>query len=214
MPNSKRTEFNNEKLKNALEIFKDIVSCLEDIIVEPDDGTGKPMNHVCLEHNINNCRLRNLMETTAFHKIYIDHIVHPEDVEIPEDNYEKFYKYILEISQNEVVEYPVDLKETIDYALSNFLNEREQTMVKLRFGLIENHTTTSCKELSEIYNITDSRIGDIISHALKKITRYSHRMKLIRDGRLKFEVDKAQIESEQAKVREELERQLKSCQSN
>lgn len=37
MPNVSRTLHTNDSIKNALDIFKDIVSCLEDVLKEPDD---------------------------------------------------------------------------------------------------------------------------------------------------------------------------------
>ena len=46
----KRELNTNERLENALKMFNDIESCIQDILAEPEGIKGKAMTTICQEH--------------------------------------------------------------------------------------------------------------------------------------------------------------------
>ena len=65
----KRELHTNERIGNAIKIFKDITACLEDVLKEPEGAEGLPMTQVCAKHNIDYLNLRKLMEAKTFEMI-------------------------------------------------------------------------------------------------------------------------------------------------
>jgi RNA polymerase primary sigma factor len=63
----------------------------------------------------------------------------------------------------------IDLNEQINQVLSQ-LNEREQAVVRLRYGLMEDKSDRTLEEIGKELNITRERVRQIESSALKKIT--------------------------------------------
>lgn len=195
MPNVSRTLHNNDNIKNALELFKDITSCLEDILKEPDDGSGKAMTQVCIDHNIDYFSLRKLMEIKTLNKIYVDKIIDSKELELPEeDPYESLIKAIFSINSNEVVSYPVDLKESVDHVLST-LTMREQTVIKMRFGF-DDYNKMTLEEVGKEFKVTRDRIRQIEAKALRKL-RHPNKSRILKYGLIAFNLEE---EKEKIKI--------------
>ena len=61
-----------------------------------------------------------------------------------------------------------DLTEQIDEVLGQ-LNEREQAVIKMRFGLLEDKSDRTLEEIGKELNVTRERVRQIESSAIKKL---------------------------------------------
>ena len=61
-----------------------------------------------------------------------------------------------------------DLRAQIDEVLSQ-LNEREQSVIKMRFGLLEDESDRTLEEIGKELNVTRERVRQIESSAIKKL---------------------------------------------
>ncbi|WP_417903996.1 RNA polymerase sigma factor RpoD [Campylobacter sp. LH-2024] len=61
-----------------------------------------------------------------------------------------------------------DLKEQIDEVLDQ-LNEREKTVIRMRFGLMEDESDRTLEEIGKELNVTRERVRQIESSAIKKL---------------------------------------------
>lgn len=61
-----------------------------------------------------------------------------------------------------------DLKEQIDAVLEQ-LNERERTVIRMRFGLLDDESDRTLEEIGKALNITRERVRQIESSAIKKL---------------------------------------------
>lgn len=217
MPNVSRTLHTNDSIKNALDIFKDIVSCLEDVLKEPDDGSGKSMTQVCVDHNIDYFSLRKLMEIKTMSKIYIGKVIDSKDIELPEeDPYESLVKDVFCIG-NENVSFPVDLKARVDHVLES-LTVREQNVIRMRFGF-DDYSKMTLEEVGTEFKVSRDRIRQIEAKALRKL-RHPNRAKILKYGlsecklaekkeELKMieteQIHKEQLEEYRANIRKSIE---------
>lgn len=86
---------------------------------------------------------------------------------------------LLDTKNREPVEvlYEKDLKEVINQTLS-FLSEREQLILKHRFGL-DNHEELSLSEIGKMFNLTKERIRQIEKKAIRRL-RHPSRSRYLR----------------------------------
>lgn len=212
MPNVSRTLHNNDNIKNALELFKDITSCLEDILKEPDDGSGKAMTQVCIDHNIDYFSLRKLMEIKTLNKIYADKIIDSKELVLPEeDPYESLIKAVFSINSNEVISYPVDLKESVNHVLST-LTMREQTVIKMRFGF-DDYNKMTLEEVGKEFKVTRDRIRQIEAKALRKL-RHPNRSRILKYGLIEFNLEEKKEEIKIIESRKLSEKALEEYKNN
>lgn len=201
-----RTLFNNERLEENIKAFKDIVSCLEDIANQPDDGSGKSMTKICIEHKINYLNLRRIMELKPFTKIYNDRVIKPADISVY-NPYEKLYRTLFKLSENDIVEFPIDLEETIDEVIPLCLTEREIGIIMLRFGFYEDPQTL--EQVARTYHVTKDRIMQIEKKVIRKLSNHSYGQ-MIKIGLLKYNEEKdakqLQIVEEKKQIKEKLEK--------
>ncbi len=61
-----------------------------------------------------------------------------------------------------------DLKEQIDDILEQ-LNDRERTVIRMRFGLLDDESDRTLEEIGKELNITRERVRQIESSAIKKL---------------------------------------------
>ncbi|MCG3717052.1 sigma-70 family RNA polymerase sigma factor, partial [Aliarcobacter butzleri] len=61
-----------------------------------------------------------------------------------------------------------DLQGQIDQILSQ-LNEREQAVIRMRFGLMEDASDRTLEEIGKELNVTRERVRQIESSAIKKL---------------------------------------------
>ena len=61
-----------------------------------------------------------------------------------------------------------DLRAQIDEVLSQ-LNDREQSVIKMRFGLLEDESDRTLEEIGKELNVTRERVRQIESSAIKKL---------------------------------------------
>lgn len=212
MPNVSRTLHNNDNIKNALELFKDITSCLEDILKEPDDGSGKAMTQICIDHNIDYFSLRKLMEIKTLNKIYADKIIDSKELVLPEeDPYESLIKAVFCINSNEVVSYPVDLKESVNHILTT-LTMREQTVIKMRFGF-DDYNKMTFEEVGKEFKVTRDRIRQIEAKALRKL-RHPNRSRILKYGLIEFNLEEKKEEIKIIESRKLSEKALEEYKNN
>jgi len=69
------------------------------------------------------------------------------------------------------------LKEMIENVLST-LSEREADVLRLRFGLVPDGRQRTLKEIGRLYNLSDTRIGQIEAKALRRLRHPSRSRKL------------------------------------
>ena len=62
-----------------------------------------------------------------------------------------------------------EVSDMIDTALLAFLNEREQTVIRMRFGLLDDESDRSLEEIAKELNVTRERVRQIESSAIKKL---------------------------------------------
>lgn len=212
MPNVSRTLHNNDNIKNALDVFKDITSCLEDILKEPDDGSGKAMTQICIDHNIDYFSLRKLMEIKTLNKIYTDKIIDSKELVLPEeDPYESLIKAVFCINSNEVVSYPVDLKESVNHILTT-LTMREQTVIKMRFGF-DDYNKMTFEEVGKEFKVTRDRIRQIEAKALRKL-RHPNRSRILKYGLIEFNLEEKKEEIKIIESRKLSEKALEEYKNN
>lgn len=200
--NNERKLNTNEKIENTIGIFKDIISCLEDIKETPEDGRGKSMNQICLDHNINYLNLRKFMSLKVLENIYQDDIIDLKDIELPiEDPFDSLYKTIFGIKEE--VKFPIDYKETLDFILTTSLNNREQLVIDHRFGFNNNDKKT-LDETGELLGVKRERIRQIEAKAIRKL-RNPKVTKILRVGLMKYNADQQLEELEKLQLKKEFE---------
>lgn len=185
MAGHKRGKNTNDVLKEKLNIFKDIVNCLEDIIEESDNG--KSATQICKEYNIDFLKLRGFLNLKSLEKIYIDEnkkFLSYKDIELSENPYEVMYRAIFDIDDNTNVEYPVDLADSIEYVMDTnpYIKERQRvrTIIQMRFGLGE-YYPMKMNEIAEELNCSNARIGQILAKSLR-IFKYNKYRDIIVHG--------------------------------
>lgn len=221
----KRELNTNERLENALKIFKDIESCIQDILEEPEGIKGKAMTTICQEHGIDYLNLRKILSLSSFQNIYTDKVITADEIELPEmDPWEKLFRVVFGINKSEPIELPVDIEESIQYVMNQCLTDREQKILNARFGLIEEFdgdpTPMILEDVGEKMSVSRNRIRQIEAKAIRKL-RYPSRAKILRDGLIKFKeteaIKEAEIEMENAEAKrrvEEFKRQLEDSGNN
>lgn len=221
----KRELNTNERLENALKMFNDIESCIQDILAEPEGIKGKAMTTICREHGIDYLNLRKVLSLSSFQNIYIDKVITADEIELPEmDPWEKLFRAVFGINKSEPIELPVDIKESIQYTMDQCLTDREKKVLNVRFGLIEEFdgdpTPMILEDVGEKMSVTRNRIRQIEAKAIRKL-RHPSRAKILRDGLTKFKeteaVKLAEIEMEKAEAKkrvEEFKKQLEERRQN
>lgn len=221
----KRELNTNERLENALKIFKDIESCIQDILEEPEGIKGKAMTTICQEHGIDYLNLRKILSLSSFQNIYIDKVITADEIELPEmDPWEKLFRAVFGINKLEPIELPVDIKESTQYVMNQCLTDREQKILNARFGFIEEFdgdpTPMILEDVGEKMSVTRNRIRQIEAKAIRKL-RHPSRAKILRDGLIKFKeteaIKEAEIEMEKAEAKkrvEEFKKQLEERRQN
>lgn len=189
----KRELHTNERIGNAIKIFKDITACLEDVLKEPEGAEGLPMTQVCAKHNIDYLNLRKLMEAKTFEKIYTDKVIQTSDIKLPEmDSYERLFRSVFGINKDEIIELPVDYKESIDYVLDKALLERERGIIDARFGFKnkfdDDPVPMTFEEIGSKLGVSRDRIHQIVAKALRKMRRPSY-AKILNEGLTKVRLD-------------------------
>ena len=177
MAGHKRGKNTNDVLKDKLNIFNDIINCIEDIIKEQDKG-GKSASEICKEYNIDFLKLRGFLNLKSLEKIYIDEnkkFLSYKDIELTENPYEVMYRAIFDIDDDTNVEYPVDLADSIEYVMDTnpYLKERERvrTILQMRFGLGE-YYPMKMNEIAEELNCSNTRISQILAKSLRIFRHY------------------------------------------
>lgn len=221
----KRELNTNERLENALKMFNDIESCIQDILAEPEGIKGKAMTTICREHGIDYLNLRKVLSLSSFQNIYTDKVITADEIELPEmDPWEKLFRAVFGINKSEPIELPVDIKESTQYAMNQCLTDREQKILNVRFGLIDEFngdpTPMTLEEVGEKFGVTRHRIRQIEAKAIRKL-RHPSRAKILRDGLSKFKeneaVKLAEIELERTETKrrvEEFKKQLEERKQN
>lgn len=221
----KRELNTNERLENALKMFNDIESCIQDILAEPEGIKGKAMTTICQEHGIDYLNLRKILSLSSFQNIYTDKVITADEIELPEmDPWEKLFRVVFGINKSEPIELPVDIEESIQYVMNQCLTDREQKILNARFGLIEEFdgdpTPMILEDVGEKMSVTRGRIRQIEAKAIRKL-RHPSRAKILRDGLTKFKeteaVKLAEIEMERAEAKkrvEEFKKQLEERRQN
>lgn len=203
----------NERLENALKMFKDIESCIQDILAEPEGIKGKAMTTICQEHGIDYLNLRKILSLSSFQNIYTDKVITADEIELPEmDPWEKLFRAVFGINKSEPIELPVDIKESIQYVMNQCLTDREQKILNARFGLIEEFdgdpTPMTLEDVGEKMSVTRDRIRQIEAKAIRKL-RHPEKSKLLRDGMIKTKELEAIKEMTLKRAKEESEKRLK-----
>ena len=188
-----RTVNTNDKIEKVIGIFKDIQSCLEDVLSHSDGENKKSMADICSEHGIDYLNLRNLLGTKVLEKIYADKIIDSSDIDLPEmDPYEKLFRAVFKCSNNEVIHFQADFRESVDYIMSQCLNEREQIIIRLRYGFDDSEhnepVPMTLRELGKMFGLSMERIREIEMKSLRKL-RIPKNAKVLRDGLIKLNAD-------------------------
>jgi RNA polymerase primary sigma factor len=92
------------------------------------------------------------------------------DAPIGTDDDGKFGDFVADTSALTPVEHIMkdDLKGQIDQILAQ-LNEREQAVVRMRFGLLSDESDRTLEEIGNELNVTRERVRQIESSAIKKL---------------------------------------------
>lgn len=197
---SNRTLLTNELLNQKIAIFKDIVICLEEIAKQPEKG-GVPATSICLSHGVNFLVLRRLINFKEIDKIRIDSVIDHHDIEIKDNPFERLYRAIFGLSENDAINYPNDLEESTEYSLDAYLSTREADVLKYRFGLYDYSKTL--EEIGEMFNLSKSRVRQIEIKALRKLRGNKSSM-IIKDGLNEYEKEKAEKELQEKQKLEQL----------
>ena len=98
-----------------------------------------------------------------------------------QDPYVKLFKILCNIDCDAFVQYPIDLKETIDWVLNEYLYERERLVIIWYFGLDPSTGKMTLQAIGDVFKVSHTRISSIKSTALRKL-RNPHTLKIIKDG--------------------------------
>lgn len=189
---NEKTSITMQELQQVLNIFEDMVYCMESIISQ--DGK-KSMRRVCLEHRIDYMQFRRIINLKSFGKVYIDKVIDFEDIDIGENPYEKLCRDIFEIPENAAVRFPVDLRETINSVMQRELTELESEVIKLVYGM--DSRPMNYTEAGQELGLTRTRIQQLCSRAVWKISKYDNRNE-IRLGSVKYNIIKRKTDLEAA----------------
>lgn len=196
-----RTLNTNERIDNTLSVLKDVTDCLKDITNNPE----KTMSQICIEHGINYLNLRRLIESVILCNIYTDKVI--DDIKIGSDPYEDLFKSVFCVKDYEVIPHPVDFKDSVDYVIETYLTQREQIVIRLRFGFLYGCALT-LEEAGKELDVSKERIRSIEAKALRKLRHYNA-ARILRDGisAVKLEEEKEKIQKRIYK--DEIEKQIK-----
>lgn len=133
--------------------------------------------------------------------------------------YKELYKEIFMITEEiSDIQFPNNLKETIDYVLKNQLTEREETIIILRRGL-KGYSSMTYREIGELLKLSTSNICSKYHKTIRKM-RHPSRSRAIQTGVLpQKELEKPRSYEEKCALKkrqkkdiekEELERSIDS----
>ena len=122
----------NIDIKETIDIFDNIISCLKAILRERESDSGKTIKKVCLEHGIDYLELVNLVKSKPFKYVYIGQLIN-EVWSKEEDPYELLFRDLLGMPYIGM-HYPTDLRDTIILMMNNSLNDREIDIIKMKYG--------------------------------------------------------------------------------
>lgn len=167
MSNIERTKYTNEILQQYRNVFMRIVNTIDDVM-----NTDAYFTDCCRKNEINYFMLRILMQTQTFQKLDLTGQMMESIPTLPfdifiENPYVHFYKDVLSISDEDIVkvQLPLDLVDGIEYVLSN-LNEKEQFILRNRYGLNETEEAKTLDEIGKLLNITRERVRQIETKAI------------------------------------------------
>lgn len=189
MSNIERTKYTNELLGKYRNIFVKIIDAIDAVMT-----TNNYFSECCRNNGINYHMLRILMQTQTFQKLDLTGNMLKEIPNLSvdlfmEDPYVHFYKDILDISDEDIVKVPIplDLKDGIEYVLQQ-LNEKEQFILRNRYGLNDSEETKTLEEIGNNLNVTRERVRQIETKAIHKC-RTSNNLPYIRLGKELAELD-------------------------
>ena len=209
--NTERTKMTNELLKNKITVLKDVISCLEEIVEQPEKG-GITSTSICAKYEINFLSIRKLINLTILDNMYIDKVIDHKDIVIDKTPYEKIFHIILDIPDNEVVIMPADLEDSVKYAIDNYLTEREKYVLYERFG-IDSYCRTY-NEIGDEMKCCRTRVKQIEVKAIRKLRTNNLAVRIIKDGLTEFrkndKITTTIIELEKPKIKEKKKRKVTS----
>lgn len=125
------------------------------------DGKEPELEYIANELNLSVDKIKNIIKITK----------EPISLESPvgQDN-DKFGDFIEDKNSTNPSDTILneDLKEQIDIILDQ-LNEREKTVIKMRFGIMKDRSDNTLEEIGKKLNVTRERVRQIESGAIKKL---------------------------------------------
>ena len=162
----------NVDIKETVDIFENIISCLKAILRERESDSGKTIKKVCLEHGINYLRLVELVKSKPFKYVYIGQLIN-EVWSKEEDPYELLLRDLLGMPYIGM-HYPTDLRDTIILMMNNSLNDREIEIIKMKYGFGD-YDKMTIREIGEQFGLSSARIDMIYNTAIHKLRQFKSR---------------------------------------
>lgn len=177
-----RNQLSKENINAYIDILSEIINVLEDTKNET-----KSFARACKDRNLDAMKVRSRLQSLKSCKT--DDIQTLSDLLVEDlDNYEAFYRAagvgLWGFEDESIITFkthlPTDYVETIDHVLST-LTDREETILRLYYGLDEENQRRTLHEIGCTYNVTRERINYIIHRALRKL-RHPSRRNILKDG--------------------------------
>lgn len=206
--NNERVVCINEKIRESINVLNKVVSCLEDIVKEPDDGSARSMSKICFEHEIDYLKLRRLLSFQTLRTICKGQKL-PE-IELPElDPHEKLFREVLRIPYTINTSYPLDLNDSAEYVLNTYLREIESKILRMYFCFEGYEEFGYFKEMADSLNMSEVRVRQIKEKAIRKLQRNVNASMILKDGLCAWKLEIKKKEMVQAGYKKMYEAVLK-----
>lgn len=186
-----RTKYTNEQCRKAKELLDDISQMLSDVLA------GEYMSKACRKHDLDYLMVHRLLslQTLAQCRYSPDKVPNIPKIDPEWAGYEKLYRDVFGVGENELIDFPPDLNETMDSVLLT-LTERERNVLTELYGLgSDDFTTSTLTEVGHHYKVTHERIRQIQVKALHKL-RHPSRSRILQIGKCAYEEQEREKQEE------------------